>query len=250
MLKIFGLFAVPLGYILRWVCSIVPNYLIAIFLFTLLMKLLLFPLNISSQKGAADRARLAPRLERIQKKYANDRKKMAEKQQELYDKEGVKMTAGCLPQILQMLVLFSIIAVIYKPLTYVERIDSATLQTSAVAVADAMEQADPETATKGVGRGSVTAQLKSESSYYRELYLLKYMDNYTDNIRAALVDAGKTAEEADAVITTMEDTKADFHVFGISLLGVPSETGILPNWLWVIAILSGVTALLASLLSS
>ena len=126
MLKIFGLFAVPLGYILRWVCSIVPNYLIAIFLFTLLMKLLLFPLNISSQKGAADRARLAPRLERIQKKYANDRKKMAEKQQELYDKEGVKMTAGCLPQILQMLVLFSIIAVIYKPLTYVERIDAGT----------------------------------------------------------------------------------------------------------------------------
>ena len=249
MLKIFGLFAVPLGYILRWVCGIVPNYLIAIFLFTLLMKLLLFPLNISSQKGAADRARLAPRLERIQKKYANDRKKMAEKQQELYDKEGVKMTAGCLPQILQMLVLFSIIAVIYKPLTYVERIDAGTLQTSAVAVADAMEQADPETAAKGAGRGSVTNQLKSENSYYRELYLLKYMDDYTDNIRTALVDAGKTADEADAVITTMKDTKADFHVFGISLLGVPSETGILPNWLWVIAILSGVTALLTSLLS-
>ena len=117
MMKIFGLLATPLGYVLHWVAKFVPSYFVAIFLFTLLIKLVLFPLNISSQKSAAQKARLAPRLERLQKKYAQDRQKMAQKQQELYEKEDVKMTGGCLPQLLQMLVLFSVIAVIYKPLT-------------------------------------------------------------------------------------------------------------------------------------
>ena len=101
----------------------------ALLIFTLATRLVLFPLSIKNQKSQADRARLAPRLDRIQKKYAQDRQKMAQKQQELYEKEGVSMTGGCLPMIVQMLVLFSVIAVIYKPLTYVQRLPEAQVNT-------------------------------------------------------------------------------------------------------------------------
>ena len=76
---ILGFLAGPFGSVLRWIYGLVNEYFIAIFLFTLAVRLLMFPLNIKTQKNAADRARLAPRLERIQKKYANDRQKLAEK---------------------------------------------------------------------------------------------------------------------------------------------------------------------------
>ena len=115
---IFDIIAVPLGYVLSFIYNILPNYFVAIFLFTLVVRAATFPLSLKSQKSQAERAKLAPRLERIQKKYAQDRQKMALKQQELYEKEGVSMTGGCLPMIVQMIILFGIISVIYMPLKH------------------------------------------------------------------------------------------------------------------------------------
>ena len=93
MTAIFSLFAKPLGWVMHWIYQLVPSYFLALLIFTFAIRLVLFPLSINNQKSQMDRARLAPRLERIQKKYAQDRQKMAQKQQELYEKEGVKMTA-------------------------------------------------------------------------------------------------------------------------------------------------------------
>jgi len=115
---IFDFIAIPLGWLLKFIYDLIPNYFVAIFLFTLLVRVLLFPLSLKSQKSQADRARLAPRLERLQKKYAQDPKKLQEKQRALYEKEGVSMTGGCLPMLLQMVVLFGIISVIYSPLSH------------------------------------------------------------------------------------------------------------------------------------
>ncbi len=244
MMDIFGFLAVPLGYVMSWIYdNIASNYFVTIFLFTLLTRLLMFPLNIKSQKSTADRARLAPKLERIQKKYANDRQKLAEKQQALYEKEGVSMTGGCLPMIVQMLVLFSVIAVIYKPLTYVQKMDAADLTAASTAVVEVLEE-------EGTLE-SKDEQNFSEKSYYREMYLMKYVgeEKYDAKIQTALVDAGKTEEEAAAILTTLTDTKSDFSILGISMLEEASKDGIRPNWLWLIAILSGVTSLLTSLLS-
>lgn len=239
---ILGFLATPLGFVLQWIYELVHHYFIAIFLFTLLIRLLIFPLNIKSQKSAADRARLAPRLERIQKKYANDRQKLAEKQQALYEKEGVSMTGGCLPMIVQMIVLFSVIAVIYKPLTYIQRMDTADISTCTTAVIEAMKE-----------DGTWDDDKKNESnfsekSYYREMNLMDKVDTYEQQIRAALTEK-KDTQKADEVIGVLRETKEQFSIFNQSLLQQPSHTGIKPNWLWIIAILSGVTALLTSLLS-
>ena len=81
---IFDIFAVPLGYVLWFIYRFVGNYFIAIFLFTLVVRAATFPLSLKSQKSQADRAKLAPRLERLQKKYGKDPKKMQAKQMELY----------------------------------------------------------------------------------------------------------------------------------------------------------------------
>ncbi len=264
MMAIFSIFAGPLGYLLKFICGLLSNYLLAILVFTFLVKLLLFPVSISNQKNAAARARLAPRLQRLQKKYGTDRQKMMEKQQALYEKEGVKMTAGCLPQLLQMLVLFSIIAVIYKPLTYVngyeqpiidtcieavqeERIEEATLDLSK----DGKLSKDEYDKKLAEQKKSIESEY-NEGSYYRELHLLKYADKYESEMVTALVENKElklTQEDATEIANSMVETEGDFMVFGISLLGIPNETGIAPNWLWIIAILSGASAMLTSLQS-
>lgn len=244
MLNIFGLFARPLGWLLQQIYSLVPSYFIAIFIFTFLVRLIVFPLSIKTQKGQADRARLAPRLERIQKKYANDRQKMAQKQQELYEKEGVSMAGGCLPMIVQMLVLFSVIAVIYKPLTYVQKDVSAADISASVAVVQ--EQLEKTMDEKEFNKIKVNFR---DTSYYRELYLMKYVNTYEQEIRAGLVAEGKTEEQAAEIVALLQKTEKEFSVFGISLLGVAKDDGLRPNWLWLLALLSGLSALLSSIVS-
>ncbi len=236
---LFSIFAEPLGWVMKFIYGLIPSYFVALLLFTLLTRLILFPLSISNQKNQADRARLAPRLERIQKKYGQDRQKMMEKQQELYEREGVKMTGGCLPMIVQMLVLFSIIAVIYKPLTYIQRTDAAHLNTC---ISVAVEYTDDD---------KVKKQLETESSYYRELYLFDLVNDETaPKMVDALMEKNELSEsEAQRVVEGIQDMREDFDIFGMSMLKVPSSDGIRPNWTWIVVLLSGLTAFLSGQLS-
>ena len=238
---LFSLFAKPLGWVMHWIYQLVPSYFLALLIFTFAVRLVLFPLSINNQKSQMDRARLAPRLERIQKKYAQDRQKMAMKQQELYEKEGVKMTGGCLPMILQMLVLFSVIAVIYKPLTYVQRAPAEQINTC---ISVAIEHMDPEKDK------NVIKQMESEQSYYREIHLLGALekDDIRDDMVKALVKKNEMKPaDAEALLENIEKTGKEFSLFGISLLETPDIAK--PRWVWIIAILSGVTSFLVSMLS-
>lgn len=239
---LFSLFAGPLGKLMQWIYTLIPSYFWALIIFTVLTRLILFPLSIKNQKSQADRARLAPRLERIQKKYGQDRQKMMMKQQELYEKEGVKMTGGCLPMLVQMLVLFSIIAVIYKPLTYIQSIDAKHIDTCIDVAIDNMDEKKDADRIK---------TMENKDGYYRELYLFEEIDDITrPQMVNALVDKHDMSQEkAEKIVKSIEKTGKEFSIFGFSLLKQPWQKSLVPNGLWIIAILSGVTALLSTLLS-
>ena len=176
---IFDIIAVPLGYVLSFIYNILPNYFVAIFLFTLVVRAATFPLSLKSQKSQAERAKLAPRLERIQKKYAQDRQKMALKQQELYEKEGVSMTGGCLPMIVQMIILFGIISVIYMPLKHLAHMPDTVINASVEAMQNPlMEDGKTEDTSAGkLPRGRFTG-------YYKELYMMKNLETYKTDVLA------------------------------------------------------------------
>lgn len=240
---LFSIFAKPLGWVLHWIYQLGTGYFVALLIFTLATRLVLFPLSINNQKNQADRARLAPRLERIQKKYAQDRQKMAMKQQELYEKEGVKMTGGCLPMVVQMLVLFSVIAVIYKPLTYMQRIPAAQINTCITVAVESLDENNKD-------EKAMITQMSNEKSYYRELYMLKMIDDNRNAMVDRLVTDNKLSEaDAIATVTTMERTASEFAIFGKSLLEMPKTYGIMPNWTWLIVLASGLSAFLSSMLS-
>lgn len=117
-----------LGLIMWPVYSLVKNYGIAIAIFTVIMRLLLFPLSVKQQKMVAANAAFAPKLEALKKKYANNPTKLQEEQMKLYAEENINPMSSCLPMFLQMFVLFGMIDVVYRPLTHVARIGKDTIE--------------------------------------------------------------------------------------------------------------------------
>ena len=114
-----NLLATPLGWIMKICYELVSNYGIALFIFTLITRLAVFPLNIKQQKSTARMAMLTPELDKLKKKYKNNQEKLNEETMKLYSKENVNPMASCLPMIITLVVLWSLIPVIYGPLTYV-----------------------------------------------------------------------------------------------------------------------------------
>ena len=96
--------------ILEWIYTWVGNYGWAIVIFTLLIRLVLLPLDIKSKKGMRAMTRVQPKVQALQKKYANDKEKLNLKLNELYRKEHVSPTAGCLPLLISMPILFIMFA--------------------------------------------------------------------------------------------------------------------------------------------
>lgn len=191
----------PLGLVMSWIYQLVPNYFITIFIFTFLVRLVLFPVSLKQQKSAMERARLAPALERLQKKYANDRQKLAEKQQQLYEKHGVSMTAGCLPMLLSFIVLFGVIAAIYAPLG---NLSTPPMADQVISVA--------EYAVLGTGEGKVTEQ--DLKGYYGELRLMLNCDKGTnkEDIINELNDPSPEALQRaynDKIVTIEKDEKGN-----------------------------------------
>ena len=113
-----SIIATPFGYIMRFIYELVGNYGLSIFLFALLAKLIMLPLNIKSKRSMIDMQRIQPKMLELQKKYGKDRQKYAEKVQELYDNEGISMSAGCLPQLIILPIMLGLYYVIQQPLTY------------------------------------------------------------------------------------------------------------------------------------
>ena len=123
-----SIFGYPLGW-LMWLCyKIVANYGIALIIFTLLTKLILFPLAVKQQKSSLRMARMQPKLEELQKKYGKNKEKYNEEMLKLYDEEKYNPMSGCLPLLIQFPILFGLIDVIYKPMTHILRIPSDVIK--------------------------------------------------------------------------------------------------------------------------
>ncbi len=80
----------------------VPSYALAIILMTVLIKLLLFPINQKQLKSMRDMQEIQPRMKELQERHKDEPEVMQRKLAELYKESGVSPLAGCLPLLLQM----------------------------------------------------------------------------------------------------------------------------------------------------
>lgn len=114
----------PIGWIIKLCYQLIPNYAVALLLFAFIMKVLLFPFGIKQQKNMVRQAKLRPKEQAIRKRYAGrddqvTKQKMQQDLMKLYQEENYNPASGCLPMILQLVIMFSLYGVINAPLTYV-----------------------------------------------------------------------------------------------------------------------------------
>ena len=92
--------------ILEWIYGLVGNYGVAVVIFTLLIRTILTPLEISSRKGMRKMSEIQPKLNALQQKYGKDQAELQQKQQELMRNEHYNPLSGCLPLLIQWPILF------------------------------------------------------------------------------------------------------------------------------------------------
>ena len=98
----FWFISQPMVRVLDWINDYVGNWGLSIVVFTLLLKLLLFPVTAKGFVSMANMRKVMPKLNELKDRYGNDKQKMAQEQMALFKKEGANPLGGCLPMIAQM----------------------------------------------------------------------------------------------------------------------------------------------------
>ena len=230
MLQFFrDLLATPFGWAMGLIYDWSHNYLLALIVITLILRLVLVPLAITQQKNSAKQMRLQAKVNKIRAKYAGQgtreaQMKISEETQELYRREGFNAsTAGCLPMALQLIVMMGLYGAIYAPLSKVLLIGSDAL--------NAMK-----TAMETIG-ASLTAGRE-------ELDILNKFNQLIPTLQG-------NAAVSESMIARIQTFVQNFNLFGIDLTANPresiKETGV--SIIILIPILAGVSSLLTALYS-
>ena len=119
-----------LGSVIRVIYNLVgQNYLISLLIFTVLTKLLLFPLMLKQLKSTEGIQRIAPEDKKLREKYKDDPQKLNQEIAKLYADNKISPMAGCLLPIIQIPIIIAMFYVVKQPLTYIAQMDQATMNT-------------------------------------------------------------------------------------------------------------------------
>ena len=117
MIKI-NFFANILSFVIYPIYGFVKDYGLAVILFTLVVKIILFPLGLKQQQTTVKTKKIRPELQKIQAKYKNDKQKLNEETMKLYQQYGINPMGGCLPLLIQLPILLGLYRVIQAPVTW------------------------------------------------------------------------------------------------------------------------------------
>lgn len=214
-MEIFNFFGSIFGYLLWAAYYLVNNFGIAIIIFTLVFKIVLFPSSVKQQKSMAANAKLQAKQKALQEKYSNDKQKYNEELQKLYERENISPMGGCLTSLLPMVVMLGIYYSVVRPLTNVIHISK-----DAVAAL-----ADYVNTLPGIS-------INTSGSIYYQIDLLRIFNSISDHSAVKDILTGDEIEK-------IQSLTGGFNVLGLDLLGTPKVVG---GWLLLIPILCLVTS--------
>lgn len=169
-----GFLAMILGPLMRMLYQMIPNFAVTMIVFTVIIKLLMLPLMIKQQKSMAKMSVFTPMINEIQQKYKNNQEKMQEEMVKFQQEYGYSPTAGCLPMLVNMLVLFGMVEVVYRPVQYILGIPKDAISAACTALGIAANGAAAQTGlieaihaglASGVDTGLTTEQLSSIANF-------------------------------------------------------------------------------------
>lgn len=222
---LYDLCGKPFGWIMRLIYDLVDNYALAILLFTIITKLILFPISYKQQLNTARMQRLNPKLEKLRQKYKSEPQKLQEAQMQLYQEENINPGASCLPMFLQFFILFGILDVVYKPLSYILKVKDSVISSAF----EIVQKIDPDLAKQG-------------TSLRRELTVLTAHHDHASNFLDTF---------GDSLSAQVSEFYDKFNLFGLNLGSIPTWHP--DSWtptaigLFMIPILSGVLQLILTI---
>ncbi len=113
-----GIILQPFAWLLLFFYRAFNSYGLALIIFGIVIKLLLFPVTLKSKKSMIQTSMLSEKMQRLQKQYGKDKERYNLEVQKLYEKENVNPMGGCLWSLIPMFVLIALFGIIREPLTY------------------------------------------------------------------------------------------------------------------------------------
>ncbi len=238
----FGFIGDALRWLLETIYHVVPNYGWAVILFTLVIRLLLLPLDLKSKRSMKRMSAVQPQIDALQKKYADDREKLSQKMNDLYKKEKVNPLSGCLPMLIQMPILFAMFYVMRE-------ISDEEIVKQVLTIKDALEQGienfrpalQPFLWIKNVFQpDSFTATVLPASSQ-----ALMSITKPIGNITQEMIDGAKAFLDSDAYAAWANAFGNEYVYSGLMLfwqINVPK----LMNGLFILPVLSAASQFLSS----
>lgn len=262
--KVDGMIMGPISQVLGWIMNMLfeftnmfgfMNIGLSIILFTIVVKIIMFPMTIKQQKSSKLMTVMQPEIQAIQNKYKGktDQDSMMRQNVEIkavYEKYGTSMTGGCLQLIIQMPILLALYRVIYTIPAYVAPVKehfmnvvyaitgvtnaSALTEGAASQLLDfAAAQNVPLTGMVNIGDLTGVAGEALGNKMVDLLYKLNPAQ-WTELANAFPSASAVIAENAE-MITQMNS------FFGINLASNPFNGSFIPNIAWIIPILAGLT---------
>ncbi len=238
----------------------IGNIGLAIIIFTIVMRIILFPTSFRQQKSSRMMQLMQPEMKAIQEKYKNktDNASMMAQQEEmkaLYEKYGTSMTGGCLPLLLQMPIIFALYRIIMNIPAYVPSVyniyvnvlnaiggSSAAQKLVEFGTSNKLESILKQLNNLGVGEDT-TYSAEQVSNLIID-FLYKLNPSQWDSLAVTFPDA---ADKINLAATQAENIN---NFLGINLSTAPSSMGFVPNVYWIIPILAGLFQYLSTKLMS
>lgn len=234
----------------------IGNIGLAIIIFTIVMRIILFPTSLRQQKSSRMMQLMQPEMKAIQEKYKNktDNASMMAQQAEmkaLYEKYGTSMTSGCLPLLLQMPVIFALYRIIMNIPAYVPKVYSIY-----------------ENVLNAIGGASAAQKLVEFGNNNKLESILKQLHNLgvddaatysADQVSNLIIDflyklnpaqweslATVFPNAAGKIELAASEAERINNFLGINLSTAPSAMGFVPNVYWIIPILAGLLQYLSA----
>ena len=126
-----GIILTPFAWLLMFFYDLFQSYGLALILFALVIKLVLFPFSLKGKKSMIQMNLLSTKLQQLQKQYGKDRERYNMEVQKLYEKEKVNPMSGCLWSFVPIIFLMVLYGIIREPLTYLMSVPSDMIETVA-----------------------------------------------------------------------------------------------------------------------
>ena len=136
-MDIWQILMTPFSLLLKLFCQVFNSYGIALFLFTVVIKVILFPLNLKGKKSMIKMNVVNEQIKEIQQRCGNDRERYNQEVQKFYAENNVNPMGGCGWSMIPLFILWPLYAIIRRPMKYLMNLTETA--TTAVATAVGME---------------------------------------------------------------------------------------------------------------